>query len=494
MNNNRPNASRPSSSGSSRRDAEQGRHSHSSSRPRSDRDPRDARTGRSSQRDRDRAIDHRSRSSRDERPGRSPRDRRDERDRRDARPRDDGRPTRDSRGSARPSSGGRGGQRPSGGNRPPNNRKPGSKPPQRSGRPPVKKRKRRLPIFPILFLIALGAVIFLVFRTCSGGESTTSNGKYELVFSSQILLVGESGTVSVSGLPEDNSVSVTWSSNNTDIVSVDAAGNLRAKKVGTATIAAKIGTENIPGSVQVVESISGVNEVTLNNPSLSIVTGHSFLLKAKVTMDDDTEDASGDYAVKWESSDNEVARVSQEGLVTARNVGTATITATVGSKSATCSVTVNHDPSDALYSPIEGYEDDDGNSGEGEGEQGSTTTPSGNTPNSNAPTATSLALSQGAMTLAVGETITLSATVSPSSVVVAYYSSDSSVATVTSGGVVTALAPGSIVITAKAENLTTTCTITIAAPSGVPAGVPEGGLPDDDEIVTEGFDPTQPEG
>ena len=44
--------------------------------------------------------------------------------------------------------------------------------------------------------------------------------------------------------------------------------------------------------------------------------------------------------VRWSSSDNKVAKVSQKGLVTAKKVGSATITAKVGGRKLNCKVTV----------------------------------------------------------------------------------------------------------------------------------------------------------
>lgn len=58
-------------------------------------------------------------------------------------------------------------------------------------------------------------------------------------------------------------------------------------------------------------------------------------LTATVTPDD-----AGDKTVTWKSSDETVATVDENGLVNALKVGSATITATAGEKSATCAVTV----------------------------------------------------------------------------------------------------------------------------------------------------------
>lgn len=59
-------------------------------------------------------------------------------------------------------------------------------------------------------------------------------------------------------------------------------------------------------------------------------------MKVKYTPEDTTDSKT----VKWESSDATVAKVDQNGKVTALKDGTATIKATVGKFTAECAVTV----------------------------------------------------------------------------------------------------------------------------------------------------------
>ena len=73
--------------------------------------------------------------------------------------------------------------------------------------------------------------------------------------------------------------------------------------------------------------------VTLDKESLTLKTGETETLTATVDPADATD------VVVWSSSDKEVATV-ENGVVEALTAGTATITATAGSKSATCEVTV----------------------------------------------------------------------------------------------------------------------------------------------------------
>lgn len=94
---------------------------------------------------------------------------------------------------------------------------------------------------------------------------------------------------------------------------------------------------NIKLYVTVVETGEDVpvESVTLNHTELSMVTGETVTLVASVSPVTAT-----DKTVVWESNNTEVATV-EGGVVTAVAAGNATITATAGGKSATCSVVVS---------------------------------------------------------------------------------------------------------------------------------------------------------
>lgn len=96
--------------------------------------------------------------------------------------------------------------------------------------------------------------------------------------------------------------------------------------------------ENAPGT--------SVTSVSLNATSITLTAGGTRTLTATVYP----STASG-YTVTWRSSNSNVASVSSSGLVTAKSDGTATITATAGGKSATCTVTVQ--PSAAALSTFQ---------------------------------------------------------------------------------------------------------------------------------------------
>ena len=86
-----------------------------------------------------------------------------------------------------------------------------------------------------------------------------------------------------------------------------------------------------------------VSSVSLNKTSQELVVGESVQLNATVNPSDATE-----KTITWSSSNQTVATVAG-GKVTAVAEGIATITASAGGKSATCTITVNHKtPPDAI--------------------------------------------------------------------------------------------------------------------------------------------------
>ena len=98
-------------------------------------------------------------------------------------------------------------------------------------------------------------------------------------------------------------------------------------------------TCNVCGYVRTVTpEIVPVSQITLNKAETSISVGNSETLTATVAPENATI-----KALKWASSDEDVATVAPDGTVTAVKAGAATITATAADgsgKSATCTVTV----------------------------------------------------------------------------------------------------------------------------------------------------------
>lgn len=181
------------------------------------------------------------------------------------------------------------------------------------------------------------------------------------------------------------------------------------------------------GSGQISVSVTGVS---LDKTEIVLVEGSSEKLTATVEPTNATN-----KNVTWSSDHEAIATVDQNGTVTARRGGQATITVTTvdGSKTATCTVRVRIQ----IGEPVQ-----------------------------------SVGLNKTELALEVGKTGTLEAKVEPSDATnknVTWSSSNSEVATV-DNGVVTAVSAGTAIITVTTEDgaKTATCKVTVNAPQTVP--------------------------
>ena len=178
------------------------------------------------------------------------------------------------------------------------------------------------------------------------------------------------------------------------------------------------------------DGATAVTSVALDKTTLALTVGDAAVqLTATVAPEDAT-----DKTVTWSSDKTSVATVDATGNVTAVAEGTATITATAGDKTATCTVTVK-----AATIAV-----------------------------------TSVALDKSELALTVGDAaVQLTATVAPDNATdktVTWSSDKTSVATVDATGKVTAVAEGTATITAKAGDKTATCTVTVTAKASSDSG------------------------
>lgn len=252
----------------------------------------------------------------------------------------------------------------------------------RSSKPP-KQRKAFSPV-PIVVGVAVIIMALLVINSITGKKDDCV-----IEFSAEEIVVGETATASVMNLPEGvDESTIRWTSNDNNIVTVTGAGataTLQAKREGQVTIGAQLGDEEaISGTVKVVRTATGVLGITVEQEEMTIQSGESQKIQWKVQMKD--EDMTPAF-VTWSSQNSSVATVSEDGTVTARNVGQTNIKGTAGEKSVEVVINVvknpdtpEHDPtSDTGNEPIEGTEPppDDGDTGTGTGSTTGTGTGNG---------------------------------------------------------------------------------------------------------------------
>ena len=233
------------------------------------------------------------------------------------------------------------------------------------------------------------------------------------------LAVGGTLTLTATFIPDYAVSKVTWSSSDEAVATVNESGVVTAKAEGTATIT----VSSIDGTVTATCAITvgvPVTGVSLSQTSAKLHSGETLALTATVSPANATN-----KRVTWSSSNQDVATVDENGVVTAKTEGTATITATTadGGKKATCTVTVSY----VLV--------------------------------------TGVSLSQTSAAIEVGETLKLTATIAPENASykgVTWSSSNETIATV-ADGVVTGKTAGmtTIKVTTVDGKKTATCKITV---------------------------------
>ena len=142
---------------------------------------------------------------------------------------------------------------------------------------------------------------------------------------------------------------VEWTSSDTSVATVDKDGVVRGVKTGSTTITAKTNDGGFEASCT-VNVINAVKGITVSDTRIALYPNKTKQLKASVTPAD-----ADNPNVVWESNDDEVATVSETGLVTAKMPGTATITvkSVDGEYTATCTVTVGKHVSSIILSDTE---------------------------------------------------------------------------------------------------------------------------------------------
>ena len=254
--------------------------------------------------------------------------------------------------------------------------------------------------------------------------------------SSISILVGASETLAATVSPKDAAnKNVSWKSDKPEIAAVDANGKVTGVAEGEATITVTTddGGKTATCKVIVSDKEIKVTGVKLNKSETSILVGGNETLTATVLPEDATN-----QKVTWKSDKPEIATVDANGKVTGVKAGEATITVTTedGGKTATCKVTV----SDTEIK------------------------------------VTGVTLNKTALTLNIGASETLSATVAPADATnkkVTWKSSDAAVATVDTNGKVTAVKAGEATITVTTEDggKTATCKVTVKTATIAVTGV-----------------------
>lgn len=227
---------------------------------------------------------------------------------------------------------------------------------------------------------------------------------------------GDTQQLNATLIPEDAQDTITWTSSDTSIATVDSNGIVTASKTETGTAIITATTSNgKTANCNVTVSVAP-EYVYLNKSEVTIIQGETYTLIPSVTP----TNASTTYS--WSIDDNTIATIDENGKITAKKVGTTTVAVTTANgKGTLCTVNVINVPK-------------------------------------------TIRLNKTELSLRPDETYTFTKTVSPTNATATYKwsSSDTSVATVDQNGKVTAKALGTTVISVKADNgVTGECILTV---------------------------------
>ena len=192
--------------------------------------------------------------------------------------------------------------------------------------------------------VVLGAAALSV-SSCQPNETEISVTGITVSTPSITITEGETSVISFTVEPADASVKdVSFSSSDTDVVTVDEKGRVTAVGPGTATITITTKDGGFKATVTVTvkakaPAVVNVSGVKLDKHELSLKKDEKFTLTATVEPSD-----AADKSVSWKSSDTAVATV-EDGEVVAVAAGTATITVTTtdGEFTDECKLTVAED-------------------------------------------------------------------------------------------------------------------------------------------------------
>ena len=150
---------------------------------------------------------------------------------------------------------------------------------------------------------------------------------------------GNETTVEATVSPADaTDVKASYASTDEAVATVDKDGRVQVLQPGECDIITTLmqDGEKVTEKTTHVKAFYEVESITLDSNEGKLTVGNSHTIKATVAP----EEVAAETTIEWSSSNEKVATVDENGKVTAIAAGEATITATVGEKSANYEVTV----------------------------------------------------------------------------------------------------------------------------------------------------------
>ena len=299
----------------------------------------------------------------------------------------------------------------------------------------ISRRRGISLLSPATFVLSLSFVVGCGGASPSGVVagpvvSTPALTAVRILLSPDTLVVGESATASAAGLDQFGvaiGIGVpTWSSTSPGVATVSASGVVSAVAPGRTMLVASVNGKQGERLLTIVQAV--ISRVSITPAALRMVRGATLLLKASA-LDFNGRELPG-RRIDWTTSDATKATVTSAGVVTALSPGVVMITATGEGVSASTVVTVTGSADSVATVTL--------------GPTTATLTVGGNVQ-------LSATLKDGAGNTLTGRTVTWSVSGIPGT----------NAATVSDAGLVTALAPGTVIVQAFIEGQVGAMTITV---------------------------------
>ena len=197
------------------------------------------------------------------------------------------------------------------------------------------------------------AALLIVGMGCQGMQNSTGTGGTKTLVSISIspatanISTGATQQFTATAKYNDGStanvsLSVTWGVNSSSVATISATGLATGKASGSVNVTASLNGMSGSATLQVQTSTKTVTAIAVAPKTASVNIGAQQSFTATATYSDGSTGAA--TSVTWSSSEPAVATVTASGVATGVTAGSTTITAASGAITGTAALTVNASP------------------------------------------------------------------------------------------------------------------------------------------------------
>lgn len=187
-------------------------------------------------------------------------------------------------------------------------------------------------------------IVGYVFQSYLKEVPTPSVTKIKLSIDNSTIMKGSTNQIKLTLEPAGVTSDIVWSSSDNNVVYVEDNGKITGVNSGQATITAKTADGSVSDSIVITVYVP-ITNLTISNTEIELFIGKKATLSVNILPEDAT-----DKSVKWLSTNEQVASVNNEGIITANAIGTAEIIVKSINESveAKCKVNVKEISSDII--------------------------------------------------------------------------------------------------------------------------------------------------